>query len=233
MFSLALFIQTVFGQFDVEFQAGYVGIANDDIDNHFSLIYQSISPNDNIAAPEKTVGTWTVGATIKNKTPIYYGLALHFNYSGTDFEFETNRNKRIEEFTMNTLEVRAIAGSEFFTRSVISPFIEFYGGWGYSSITQTISDKNYVFSNENINIEHSSSATYFSGMLLGGVSTDIGSVSLRIAGGYRMANAGEPEGELIYNGTSLGTRKLEDTNGDPISIDMSGVVAMIGIVYGF
>ena len=177
---------------------------------------------------------------------IYYEGNVKFTFSNTklgisgdyisssgSFSYEDNSGSFIENYDVGTLEVFALYELIIsIENSSFQPFIQLAGGIGFASAERTMDIAVYEDPNFNVSAKNSVDGNFFSGRIKAGIGYVLQNVIIELAGGYRIANAGELKG-VVANGSTLENKTLNDTKNVAIEFDYSGFIVTAGISYEF
>lgn len=153
----------------------------------------------------------------------YISSSGNFSYSDASGSFEEN-------YEASTIEILGLLDITFpMENSTIKPFIQLAGGIGLASAEHLGDFVIFSDPSSNISVKNTVEGNYFAGRVKGGIGFVMQNIILELAGGYRIANAGELQGEHTENGISVNDQPVRDINGNPIEFDYSGIFLSGGI----
>lgn len=161
------------------------------------------------------------------------GISCDYISSSGSFSYEDNSGSFKENYDVSTFEVLALYELIIsIENSSFQPFLQLAGGIGFATAERTIDIAVYEDPNFNVSENKSVDGNYFSGRIKAGIGYVLQNIIIEIAGGYRIANAGELKGVTV-NGSTLENKPLYDTKNVAIEFDYSGFIVTAGISYEF
>lgn len=227
----------IFSQpFSVGISAGYGSLNMNSVNRDMNEINDSLIAGAAASLPDEISGgiffegniKYTLGNTV-------LGISGNYISSSGSFSYEDNFSSFNEDYEVSAIEVLALYDLIIsIENSSFQPFIQLAGGIGFAAAERTIDVAVYEDPSSNLYAKNSVDGNYFSGRIKVGIGYVLESIIIEIAGGYRIANAGELKGDLTVNGISLENVTVDDIiNNAAIKFDYSGFIVTAGISYEF
>jgi len=161
-----------------------------------------------------------------------FNLGISGNYisSSGSFSYNDISGSFEENYDVNTTEILGLFEILFpIENSTMQPFIQLAAGIGLASAEHLGDLRFYSDPSNNISVKNTVEGNYFAGRIKGGLNFILKNIILELAGGYRIANAGEIKGDHIENGMTFEDMPVRDLSGNGIEFDYSGIFITGGI----
>jgi len=230
-----LLISTLMFSQSIGFSAGYGSLNMNNVNRDMNDIEKLFSDAGAITSSPDEIngGTYYEGNIKFTLSNTKLGISGDYISSSGSFSYEDNSGSFIENYDVSTFEVLALYELLIsIENSSFQPFIQLAGGIGFATAERTIDAAVYEDPSNNVSANNSVDGNYFSGRIKAGISYVLQNTIIEIAGGYRIANAGELKGVTV-NGSTLEDKPLYDTKNVAIEFDYSGFIVTAGISYEF
>lgn len=215
----------------LNFNAGYASVNMEDVNKDMEDTYDLLrTANINASKPEEVNGGLFVDGSFGIKiNKLIFGVSASYINANGNITYSDITGSLEEEYKLSTIELMGFVGVNLPITEILS--FEFRGaaGYGLAKVDYTGAASFFNNTSQNINNEGELSGGYFSGRLSGGFVFDLSGVLLNTMFGYRIANAGELEGDFTENGLSVNDRPLYNVRGNAIEFDYSGIFFAGGI----
>jgi len=187
------------------------------------------------SSPEEISGGIFYEGNIKYSiNNVNLGILGDYISSSGSFGYADNSGSFNQNYDVSTIEVLLLGELLIpIENSSFQPFIQLAGGIGFATAERTIDVAVYEDPSYNVSAKNSVDGNYFSGRIKAGVGYVLQNIIIEIAGGYRIANAGELKGDYTVNETTLQNTTVNDIRNVAIEFDYSGFIVTAGISYEF
>ena len=183
------------------------------------------SAPENITGKLFLEGNYKIGISNFN-----LGVSGSYSSSSGNFSYNDVSGSFEENYDVKTIEALALFEILFpIPSSPVQPFVQLAGGIGMATAEHLGDFILYSDPSANNSVENKVEGNYFAGRLKGGLQFALSNITLEMAAGYRIANAGELKGDLVENGITFKDMPVRDISGNPIEFDYSGLLITGGI----
>lgn len=227
-----LFITTIMFPQSLGISVGYglvnMNEVNKDLEDSENLISSAGGITND---PDKVNGGLLLEGNFKyNIGNFNLGVLGNYISSSGSFSYNDISGSFEENYDVNTAEILGLFEILFpIENSTMQPFIQIAAGIGLASAEHLGDLRLYEDPSNNISVKNTVDGNYFAGRIKGGVNFLVNNIILELAGGYRIANAGELKGDHVENGVTLEDMPVRDINGNGIEFDYSGIFLTGGV----
>ena len=217
--------------------AGYGSLNMDKVNKEMNDVQKLFTDEGAVtSSPDEISGGIFYEGNVKYSiNNVNLGISGDYISSSGSFAFADNSVSFNQNYDVSTIEVLLLGELLIpIENSSFQPFIQLAGGIGFATAERTIDIAVYEDPNFNVSAKNSVDGNHFSGRIKAGVGYILQNIIIEIAGGYRIANAGELKGDYTVNGTTLENTTVNNiTNNVVIEFDYSGFIVTAGISYVF
>jgi len=216
--------------------AGYGSLNMDKVNKEMNDVQKLFTDEGAVtSSPDEISGGIFYEGNVKYSiNNVNLGISGDYISSSGSFAFADNSGSFNQNYDVSTIEVLLLGELLIpIENSSFQPFIQLAGGIGFATAERTIDVAVYEDPSYNVSAKNSVDGNYFSGRIKAGVGYVLQNIIIEIAGGYRIANAGELKGDYTVNETTLQNTTVNDIRNVAIEFDYSGFIVTAGISYEF
>ena len=183
------------------------------------------------SAPEEITGKLFIEGNFKIGIRNYnLGITANYSSSSGSFSYSDVSGSFEENYDVKTIEALALFEFLFpIDNSPVQHFIQLAVGIGMASADHLGEFILFSDPSANFSLENMVDGNYFAGRIKGGFQIALRNITLEMAAGYRIANAGQLTGNHTVNGVTIENMPLRDISGNPIEFDYSGLLLTAGV----